>query len=56
MRHGDSEGKIESGITKKGQCQVKQASAFLASIGLTGYQVVTAATPRCIDYACLSKV
>lgn len=37
MRHADSEGKQDSGITEKGRCQVKQAAAFFASMKLSGY-------------------
>lgn len=53
MRHADSEGKQDSGITEKGRCQVKQAAAFLASMKLIGYIGFCSPLPRSVDTACL---
>ena len=51
MRHGDSEGEAESGITQKGQHQTEQVSAFFNSLNLTGYTGFSSPYPRCIETA-----
>ena len=53
MRHGDSEGNVESSITEKGRCQVKEAAAFFASMQLTDYAGFCSPLRRCVDTACL---
>jgi len=53
MRHGDSEGKIESGITELGRCQVKMVAAFFAEMNLLGYEGFCSPIKRCIETATL---
>lgn len=53
MRHADSEGREENGITDKGRSQVKQAAAFIASMNLTDYVGLCSPITRCVDSASL---
>jgi broad specificity phosphatase PhoE len=53
MRHGDSEGKQESGITERGRSQVKMAAAFFASMDLNGYTGFCSPLRRCVETASL---
>lgn len=53
MRHADSEGKVNSGITEKGRNQVKQVATFFVNMKLTGYTGFCSPLPRCVDTASL---
>lgn len=55
MRHADSEGKVNSGITEKGCCQVKQAATFFVNMKLTGYTGFCSPLRRCVDTALLME-